>query len=128
MEFRVIKTHSAVQGAPDQVDSNSSAISIGRARGISLQFIGENMTSGSATVSVDVSNDGYNFADYNLMVSNVTGTAGESLIYVGSNSMSSTGNAVFLLSPVPPFEYLRTSLSYSTDGSFTVLLGISQDQ
>lgn len=127
MEFRAITTHSAVAGSGGSTD-NSSGISIGRARGISLQFISENITNGSASVSVDVSNDGYNWADYNLLVSNITGTAGEYLSYVGTYNAATTTNVVFLLDPVPPFKYLRTSLVYSNDGSYTVLLGVSEDK
>lgn len=124
MDFRSIKTHSAIQGSGADATTTSDPISIGRAKAISLQLIAESITNGSATVSLQVSQDGYNFSTYNLMVDNVTGTADYAVIRVGSKNRTANGNDILIMDPVPSYQYVRTRLVYSTDGSYTVYLGI----
>ena len=129
MDFRTVYTHTAVQGSiGSETTNNSNAISIGRAKAVSVQLIGTDFVdaAGSVTLSMDVSNDGGNWVDYNLLVDNVTGSADFDMIRVGAKNLTTSTSICLLMYPIPAYQYARTSITYNHLGSISVILGISE--
>ncbi len=89
---------------------------------LSLQFIASGITSGNGVFTVDVSNDGTNWIQYNRLTTNVTNTNGQNDTRVASVTLSSNTNA-FVFFPVGDyFRYLRVSVDLTTDGVYSAIL------
>lgn len=88
----------------------------------SLQIIGESISGGNGVVTLEVSNDGENWATYNRLTSNATNTNAQQDTRVASITQSANGSAVVMIPETDKFCFGRVKLVVTTNGLYTVVV------
>lgn len=87
------------------------------ARGIaSIQFSSTAITAGNGVLTVEVSNDGFNWTPYNRLTTNVTNTNAEGDTRVASVTLSTNSSSVVVIPD--PFAFYRVLIAVTTDGIY----------
>ena len=97
------------------VSAGFGGITQGRA---SLQFVSSGITSGNGVFTVQVSNNGTTWTDYNRLTSNVTNTNGQTDTRVASVTLSSNTSTVVTIPD--PYAFYRVTGILTTDGIYSV--------
>lgn len=92
---------------------------------LSLMVYASGVSSGNGVFTVQVSNDGINYAPYNRLVSNVTNTNAQTDVKVASVTVSSNSTAFVFFPPGDTFQYIRINVVRTTDGSYTAIAYIN---
>lgn len=119
--MRTLTLHDSITSS-----ATSSAIDVSRAKGISLQCIGETVTSGSCTFAVTISNDGSNFTTYSKLISNSTNTNSQNLTRVASLILSSATTDYVFIDPADVFKYMKVSATITGNGTYEAVLAIDE--
>ena len=84
---------------------------------VSIQFSSTGITSGNGVLTVEVSNDGYNWTAYNRLVTNVTNTNAQTDTRVASVTLSTNASSIVVIPD--PFAFYRVLCAVTTDGLYT---------
>lgn len=102
-------------------DTTSDPVDVSMRKKFSLQFIAD-VTSGNGVFTVEISNDGTNWVQYNRLTTNVTNTNAQTDTRVASVTLNSDSSA-FVFFPVGDhFRLLRVKVDETTDGAYTAIL------
>lgn len=102
--------------------TTSSAIRIGKAYGLALQFTAASITAGNGVFTVEVSADNTNWISYNRLISNVTNTNSQHDTRVASVTLSSNTSAMVFFPSNDLFDYIRVTVTRTTDGTYSAKL------
>ena len=84
----------------------------------SIEFMGTGIASGNGVFTVEVSNDGTNWAAYNRLISNVTNTNAQTDTRVASVTVNSNVPSVATFPTSDAFAFLRVKVVVTTDGTY----------
>lgn len=87
----------------------------------SFQFIASGITSGNGVFTIQVSNDGTNWVDYNRLTTNVTNTNAQTDVRVASVTLNSNTSSVVTIPETDNFVAYRAKVVPTTDGSYSVV-------
>jgi len=100
--------------------TTSSGVEVGNLKDISFQITSASVTSGTGTLSIDVSNDGTNWETDIAFISSVSTTPATRVV-----SLATSGNAdtkFAFLGRDFSAKFIRVKLTYATDGNYTVVM------
>lgn len=103
-------------------DTTSQYIEIGDRSELSIQFIADDITSGNGVFTVEVSNDGVNFVQYNRLIDNITNSNVQNDTRVASCTLSSNTNKMYFFAQGDHFRYIRAKVDVTTDGSYSAII------
>lgn len=98
------------------VSAGFSPVAFGQA---SLQLTGASVSAGNCVFTVEVSNDGSNWATYNRITSNATNTNAQTDTRVASVTVSSSATTVATIPD--PYAFYRVKATVSVDGVYTAV-------
>lgn len=98
--------------------TNSAAALIQGAKRVTLQFTRANHSSGSSAFKVQVSYDGTNWVDYNMLIDNVTNTNAQTKTRILTKTLSSDTVAICAMD-LENFgaQLMRVVVTETTDGT-----------
>lgn len=102
--------------------TTSRAVGVDNAGRLSIHFHAAAITSGNGVLTVEVSNDGTNFVAYNRLTSNVTNTNAQTDTRVASATLNANGGAMLFFPPGDTFNFIRTIVTRTTDGTYSTTL------
>ena len=97
--------------------TTSDAVEVGNHKDISFQVTSAGVTSGTGTLSVDVSNDGTNWETDVAFISSISTTPATHIV-----SLATAGNAdtkFAFMGQDFSAKFIRVKLTFATDGSYT---------
>jgi hypothetical protein len=103
-------------------DTTSEYFVVGDREAMSFQFIASGISTGNGILTVEISNDGTNWVQYNRLTTNVTNTNGQNDTRVASLTLSTNTSAFLFVPHGDHFEYVRVKLDMTTDGTYTVIM------
>ena len=101
--------------------TTSGPIPVNNAGRLSIMLLSSGISSGNGVFTVQVSNDGTNFADYNRITTNVTNTNTQTDTRVASVTLSTNTTNFLFFPPGDTFAYFRTKVTVSTDGTYSAI-------
>lgn len=101
--------------------TTSSGIGVNNAGRLSIMILATTVTSGNGVFTVDVSNDGTNWATYNRLTSNVTNTNAQTDTRVASVTLSSNTTNFLFFPPGDTFAHFRVKATITTDGVYSAI-------
>ncbi len=101
--------------------ATSKAASVDGAGRLSVMLLTSGITSGNGVFTVEVSNDGTNFASYNRITTNVTNTNAQTDTRVASVTLSTNTTNFLFFPPGDTFASYRVKCVVSTDGVYTAV-------
>lgn len=101
--------------------TTSAPVPVNQAGRLSIMVLSSAVSSGNGVYTVQVSNDGINFANYNRITSNVTNTNAQNDARVASVTLSTNTTNFLFFPPGDTFAYLRTIVNVTTDGSYSAV-------
>lgn len=103
--------------------TTSRGVGVDNASNVSIQFQATGVSSGNGVMTVQVSNDGgANWVSYNRLVGNSPNTNAQNDTRVSSATLNATGGTMVFIPAGDTFELIRTTVTVSTDGSYTTTL------
>ena len=108
--------------------TTSSVFAVGDKKNLSLQFVASSITSGNGVFTVEVSNDGTNYVAYSRLVSNVTKTNAQTDTHVASVTLSSNTSSMAFFPSGDSFQFIRVTVTRTTDGTYSAILGFTDAQ
>lgn len=110
--------HKVIDGSVATIAAADAAIvNIGNASAVTIQFTRANHSSGNSNFTVDVSNNGSNWIEYNKLITNATNTNSQTLLRAAAPTLSSDVTSVHAVSPEDKFQYIRVYYTRTTDGT-----------
>lgn len=101
--------------------TTSSGLAVNNASRLSIMILSSGISSGNGVFTVDVSNDGSNWATYNRLTSNVTNTNAQTDTRVASLTVSTNTTNFLFFPPGDTFAYFRTKVTRTTDGTYSAI-------
>lgn len=101
--------------------TTSNAVGVNSAGRLSIMLLSQNISSGNGVFSVQVSNDGTNYATYNRLTTNVVNSISEGDVRVASLTLSTNTTNFLFFPPGDTFAYLRAKVTVSTDGIYSAV-------
>lgn len=102
-------------------DTTGEAVEVGMRGKLSVQFIAD-VTSGNGVFTIEVSNDGTNWVQYNRLNDNLTNTNTQGDTRVASCTLSSDTNKIYFFPEGDHFRYIRAKVDVTTDGTYSAIL------
>lgn len=106
--------------------TTADPIDIKGAKKVTLLCKRANHGSGSSAFSATVGANG-EFATYNRWISNVTNTNAQGITRVASLSLSSNTTDFLTMSPEDAFEFIKVTVTETTDGTHSAWLIVDYD-
>ena len=110
-----------------------NTVNVGNAKSISViayaSGIGAGSDGGSALIYFNVGNtldDGTRFGRYEGLLPSDSGATAPTR--AGSILMAGNGSSLYTFAEAGCFEFLEVDLDFDTDGVYTIILGIDEDQ
>lgn len=101
--------------------TTSSPIPVNNAKRLSIMVLSSAISSGNGVYTVQISNDGINFATYNRIIPNLVGTNAQTDAYVASVTLSTNTTNFLFFPPGDTFAFLRTTVTRTTDGTYSAV-------
>lgn len=103
--------------------TTSAGVGVDNASRLSIQVFAANITSGSATFTVDVSNDATNWVAYNRLTSNVTNTNAQTDTRIASVVLNTNAGSMLFIPPGDTFNFIRvkTTLNNNVGGAYSAI-------
>lgn len=101
--------------------TTSNGVGVNSAGRLSIMVLSSAITSGNGVFTVQVSNDGTNYADYNRLTTNVTNTNAQTDARVASLTLSTNTTNFLFFPPGDTFAYLRCKVVRTTDGTYSAI-------
>ncbi len=107
--------------------ATSRSAGVDNADRLSLMIFGNNISTGSATFYVDVSNDGsLGWVPYQRLVTNVTNTNAQNDARTNSLAFTANGTAMLFIPSGDTFSYLRVRADINkVEGTYGVILFVN---
>lgn len=106
--------------------TTSRSVGVDNASRLSLMIYATAITSGNGVFTVEVSNDPtLGWVPYNRLTTNVTNTNAQNDARVASATLSSNTTAILFFPPGDTFNYLRTTCTRTTDGTYSAVLYVN---
>lgn len=99
----------------------SNGVSMDNAGRVSIMVLSSGISSGNGVFSVQVSNDGTNYATYNRITTNATNTNAQTDARVASVTLSTNTTNFLFFPPGDTFNYFRVTCTVTTDGVYTAV-------
>lgn len=101
--------------------TTSRGVGVQNAGRLSIMILSSGISSGNGVFTVDVSNDGTNYATYNRIIPNLVGTNAQTDAYVASVTLSTNTTNFLFFPPGDTFAYFRCKLTRTTDGTYSAI-------
>lgn len=101
--------------------TTSVSVPVDNAERLSIMVLSSGISSGNGVFTVEVSNDGSNWATYNRITSNVTNTNAQTDTRVASVTLSTNTTNFLFFPPGDTFAFMRTKVTVTTDGTYTAV-------
>jgi hypothetical protein len=103
-------------------DKTGDTFEVGMRSKISVQFIASGVTSGNGVFTIEVSNDGINWVQYNRLNDNLANSNTQGDTRVASCTLNSNTNKIYFFPEGDHFRYVRAKVDVTTDGTYSALL------
>ncbi len=118
----MIQTRKEILLSNVEATTTSRGVPVDNAGRLSLQLSATGVSTGTGTFTVDVSNDGTNWAPYNRLIPNLVGTNSQTDAYVASKVINATGSSMMFIPASDTFASIRVTCTYATDGTYSAVL------
>lgn len=121
------QTSSATLLSAVTATTTSNGFRVGPMSKLSLVLTAASIATGNGVFTVDVSNDGSTWIAYNRLVDNVANSNVQTDTRVASKTLNSNSSVIVFFSQDDFFEYIRVTVTRTTDGAYTASLLMRQD-
>lgn len=101
--------------------TTSAPLAVDNAGRLSVMLLSSGISSGNGVFTVDISNDGSNWATYNRITSNVTNTNAQMDTRVASVTLSTNTTNFLFFPPGDTFAFFRVKVTRTTDGTYSAV-------
>lgn len=101
--------------------TTSAPLAVDNAGRLSIMLLATAISSGNGVFSVDISNDGSNWATYNRIIPNLVGTNAQTDAYVASVTLSTNTTNFLFFPPGDTFAFFRVKVVRTTDGTYSAV-------
>ena len=99
--------------------TTSNGVPMDNAGRASLMLVSSGISSGNGVFTVQVSNDGVNWVDYNRLITNVTNTNAQTDTKVASVTLSTNTTSMVFIPNSDTFASIRAKVVVTTDGTYS---------